>query len=163
MQYKPMPIPALVPDSDGPIFGKNDLNAEKVIERRRLAHNIYKEQLDNMEQRKRAAILSRLNEQKEDEEMLRRSKQELLEDRAARYERIFRNRKMLEDNWKYALEHKKRREQEERKRMRSPDCLMHEMCDKYKRCGQCKRRLNNCGESNIWRDTRYIPGSTIMV
>ena len=35
-------MPAFVPDSSEPVFGKNDMNAEKMIERRRLAHNVYK-------------------------------------------------------------------------------------------------------------------------
>uniref|UniRef100_W5MTM8 Coiled-coil domain containing 81 n=1 Tax=Lepisosteus oculatus TaxID=7918 RepID=W5MTM8_LEPOC len=41
--------------------------------------------------------------------------------------------------------------------------LLMDQCEKYRRCFQCKRRTTNCGESNIWKDTRYIPGSRLMV
>ena len=52
------------------------MNAEKMAERRRLAHGLYREQLATVEQRKRNAILNQLAEQKEAEEMLKRTKQE---------------------------------------------------------------------------------------
>lgn len=163
IRYKPLQVPARVPDSDGPVFGKNDLNAEKIFERRRLAYNVYQQQLNTVEARKRASILNRLSEQKQDEDMIKRSKHEVLEDRALRYERQVNKRLDLEDDWKRALEKKKARQADERFRIQSADELMHEQCDKYKRCGQCRKKMNNCGESNIWRDTRYIPGTRIMV
>jgi len=45
----------------------------------------------------------------------------------------------------------------------SQGVLVHEQCDQYKRCAQCQRNLNNYGNSNVWKDTRYIPGTRIMV
>lgn len=41
--------------------------------------------------------------------------------------------------------------------------LIHEQCDKYKRCAQCQRDLNNSGKTNFWKDTRYIPGTHVIV
>ncbi len=76
VRFKPLPIPARVSDSSEPVFGKNDMNNEKMAERRRWAHDLYKEQLQTVENKKRAAILKRLEEQKEEEEMLRRTKRE---------------------------------------------------------------------------------------
>ena len=87
----------------------------------------------------------------------------LLQDRSTRYERMFHNRKALEDDWSKAASVKKQREHEERQHTRTPGQLLHEQCDRYGRCGQCKRTLGNCGESNIWRESRYIPGSRLMV
>lgn len=87
----------------------------------------------------------------------------LLEDRANRYHRLSTNRKHLEEEWQHASYAKREREQEEKARALSPGILVHEQCDKYKRCGQCKRRTTNCGESNIWSESRYIPGSRLMV
>ena len=87
----------------------------------------------------------------------------LREGRADRFERLFKHRKRLEQDWASATLYKKEKEQEDRERMVTPGGLMHEQCDKYRRCGQCKRHLQNCGESNIWRETRYIPGTRIMV
>ena len=87
----------------------------------------------------------------------------LREDRAERYERLFKSRRRLEEDWFHALETKKGREAEERLRSRSPGNLLLDQSNPYKRCGQCKRNLNNAGESNIWRESRYIPGSRLVV
>ena len=87
----------------------------------------------------------------------------LIEDRANRYERLYLNRTGLETDWAKAVDTKRGLEKEERDHTRSPGMLVHEQCDKYKRCGQCKRKMHNCGESNIWRESRYIPGSRLMV
>lgn len=76
LRFKPLPIPARVSDSSEPIFGKNDMTNEKMFERRRIAHELYKEQLQTVEQRKRDAILQRLHEQKEEENVLRKTKHE---------------------------------------------------------------------------------------
>ncbi|CAH1800322.1 unnamed protein product [Owenia fusiformis] len=163
VKFKPLPIPAREPDSSSPIFGKDDMTNEGMAEQRKRAHEVYQEQLETVMSRKRANILKRLNEQKEEEEMLDRTKKELLDDRAHRYERIYRNRKRLESDWSGAADTKKNRELEDKLRSLTPGILVHEQCDKYHRCGQCKRTINNAGESNIWRDSRYIPGSRLMV
>ena len=76
VRFQPLPMPARVPDSTEPVFGKNDMTNEMMAERRKRAHELYKEQLNTVEQRKRDAILKRLNEQKEEESMLSRTKAE---------------------------------------------------------------------------------------
>ena len=75
LRFKPLPMPAREPDSSEPIFGKDDLNAEKMIENRRRAFDVMKEQMDTVAQRKRDAILRRLSEQKEEETVLQRVKE----------------------------------------------------------------------------------------
>ena len=87
----------------------------------------------------------------------------LREDRADRFERQLRNRRGLEDEWSAATKYKREREVEERRRMASPQALLLEQCDKYRRCQQCQRCLHNVGATNVWKETRYIPGSRIMV
>lgn len=87
----------------------------------------------------------------------------LVEDRAERYKRLAEHRKALENDWSHAIVTKKQREKDELEHARCAGMLLHEQCDIYRRCNQCKRRLNNCGESNIWRESRYIPGSRLMV
>lgn len=64
----------------------------------------------------------------------------LLEDRSRRYERLVNNRRSLEQDWVKAAEQKKGREIEERLRCLTPGLLVHEQCDKYKRCAQCNKR-----------------------
>lgn len=87
----------------------------------------------------------------------------ILEDRAHRHRARVENRRCLEEEWQQAAEKKRARELEERLLGLEAGQLLHEQCDKYSHCRQCKRRMDNCGESNIWRESRYIPGSRIMV
>lgn len=49
---------------------------EKMAERRRRAYDLFQEQQDLVAQRKREAILKRLAEQKEEEQVLERTKNE---------------------------------------------------------------------------------------
>jgi hypothetical protein len=76
VKYKPLPLPAHEPDSTHPIFGKNDMTNEKLNDKRRIAHELYKDQLEVVAQRKRGAILKQLSEQKEEEDVLKRTKHE---------------------------------------------------------------------------------------
>lgn len=88
----------------------------------------------------------------------------LISDRRERFRRAFTIRKDLEADWSNATEEKRQRDQEERTHVYAPQgVLVHEQCDQYKRCAQCQRHTNNYGGSNIWRDTRYVPGTRIMV
>lgn len=87
----------------------------------------------------------------------------LLSDRRERFRRSYTIRKELENDWTNAANEKQKRDQDERTHVYAPQgILVHEQCDQYKRCAQCQRSLNNCGTSNIWKDTRYIPGTRIM-
>ena len=76
LRFKPLPLPARVPDSSEPVFGKHDMNASKMAERRRVAHELFREQVATVEQRKRDSILKQLADQKEAEQMLDRTRQE---------------------------------------------------------------------------------------
>ncbi|XP_070568959.1 coiled-coil domain-containing protein 81-like [Ptychodera flava] len=163
VRFKPLPLPAAVPDSKEPIFGKFDCTNEKLADQRRRAHELYQEQLETVAQRKRDKILRHLKQQRDEAEMLDRTRRDLITDRANNHERNFTVRKSLESDWRKAFEMKRRRELEERLRASSPGMLLHEQCDKYHRCDQCKRRLENCGESNIWSESRYIPGSRLIM
>lgn len=53
--------------------------AAREEEQRRRAHELYREQIALVEQRKREAILKRFEEQKQEEDMLHRNKHELVE------------------------------------------------------------------------------------
>ena len=76
VRCKPLPIPALEPDSKVPIFGVLDATDEKLIERKARAHHLYQEQLEMVAQRKRDAILKDLRNQKEESDMLERTRRE---------------------------------------------------------------------------------------
>ncbi|XP_067950997.1 coiled-coil domain-containing protein 81-like [Watersipora subatra] len=161
LKYKPLQVPDRLPDTE--VFGKNDTTEADIILRKEHAKKIASEQLATVADKKRAEILKRLQEQEDQDEKIRKSKADLLEDRARRYERIVKNRKTLEADWVTAAEQKKGREIEERLRCLTPGSLIHEQCDRYKRCTQCKRRTTNSGETNLWKESYYIPGARIMV
>lgn len=85
-------------------------------------------------------------------------------DRRERYNRVLQIRKNLETDWTQAAEEKHQRDQEERQYLAAPQgLLLHEQCDGYKRCTQCQRNLENRGQANFWKDTRFIPGTHIIV
>lgn len=161
LKFKPLQVPPREPD--GEVFGKHDMNNEKMADRRRRAYELFREQQDLVAQKKREAILRRLMEQREEEDVLERTKKELMDDRSKRFQRRAFVRKRLEEDWAESSKQKHDREMEERLHQLAPGALLHEQCDKYHRCQQCKRKMNNCGESNIWRESRYIPGSRLMV
>ncbi|XP_071800630.1 coiled-coil domain-containing protein 81-like isoform X2 [Asterias amurensis] len=163
VRFKPLPLPAAVPDSKEPIFGKNDATNEQLADKRRRAIEVYKEQLGAVEHSRRSKLLSHLRTQREEMDTLDKTRRELIADRAARYDNAVKNRKSLEETWSNAASLKRSREEELKLRAQSPGVLVHEQCDKYHRCDQCQRRLGNCGESNIWSESRYIPGSRLMV
>ncbi|XP_019623281.1 PREDICTED: coiled-coil domain-containing protein 81-like isoform X4 [Branchiostoma belcheri] len=163
VRFKPLPLPKAVSDSKKPIFGLNDMTNEKLAEQRRRAQNLYKEQLDAVAQRKREAILKHLTAQKEEGEMLARTRQDLLNDRAGRYATMYSMRKSLEDTWRGAVDMKKERDQEELLHRMAPGEMLLDQTEHYRRCKQCQRRPANCGESNVWSESRYIPGSRLMV
>lgn len=74
LRFKPVQMPDKEPDNE--VFGKNDMNNEKLDERRRRAYNIAQEQKALIEQKKRDAILAKLAEQQVEEEVLDRAKNE---------------------------------------------------------------------------------------
>lgn len=161
LRFKPLPMPEREPDNE--VFGKNDMTNEKMAERRRRAFNLFQEQQSLVEQRKRDAILARLADQHKEENVLQRARNDLREERAFKHAVRWDTRRRLEDNWQKMSEMKRARELDDRLRSLSPGGLLHEQCDRYNRCRQCKRRVHNCGETNIWSESRYIPGSRIMV
>lgn len=163
VRSKPMPMPRAEPDSKEPIFGRFDAANEKLLEKRERARALYKSQLDMVADKKKQSILEHLTKQKEEIDMLKRTKKELIEDRINAHTRAYDMRHSLEENWKDHSQMKHLREHEERSRMRTPGMLLLQQTEKYNRCGQCERRVANCGESNIWSESRYIPGSRLMV
>nr|CAB3228716.1 coiled-coil domain-containing protein 81 [Phallusia mammillata] len=163
IKRKPLPLPKAESDSKEPIFGRFDSTNEKLLEQRERAKALLRSQLDMVSEKKKSSILQHLTKQKEESEMLDRTKKELVEDRIGTHKRSYEMRRSLEQNWQSHHFDKLKTEHEERLRMRTPGMLLLQQTEKYKRCGQCERRTANCGESNIWSESRYIPGSRLMV
>ncbi|KAG9262347.1 coiled-coil domain-containing protein 81 isoform X1 [Astyanax mexicanus] len=156
-------IPARQPDSDGPVFGVRDRAPSALAEQKQRARKLYQEQLSTANTKRKEALFNRLEVQRKERDMLHRSRKELIADRISRYEKLRNVRASLEDTWTRSADLKHHRDQEERDFIRSGSRLLIDQCQQYRRCHQCKRKTSNCGESNIWKESRYIPGSRLMV
>ncbi|CAF1656507.1 unnamed protein product, partial [Adineta ricciae] len=156
--------PKEVPDQpDATLFGLNDMSTEKLQERRLHAMDIVRQQKELIEQRQRQQLLKQIQEQEYELKALDIMKEDLIGERRERYRRDMKIRKDLEGDWINAMDEKHKRDEEEKMHMKAPQgILVHEQCDEYSRCAQCQRTLDNFGKSNIWKDTRYIPGARIM-
>ena len=162
VKNKPIGIPKIFPDAE--VFGEHDAKNEKLAEQRRRELDAFKYHKDLIEQRRREELLRQVREQEMDAENVERCKEEFRIDRANRYRRMLEMRKELERDWVEANQEKKQRDRDELAFRRShAGELEHEQCYKYTRCAQCQRDLKNCGESNVWTDTRYLPGTRLMI
>uniref|UniRef100_A0A8D0GZH3 Coiled-coil domain containing 81 n=1 Tax=Sphenodon punctatus TaxID=8508 RepID=A0A8D0GZH3_SPHPU len=164
IKLKPLPLSVCEPYSEGLDFGKDDASNEKLSEKRQRAQEFYKYQLQAAAERKRTAILNQLVDQRKEEDMLQRAKKQWVADRGEQFERAFKMNLALAEDWRKSAGMKRQRSYEEKLFERAGDKLMLlDQCERYRRCFQCKRRTTNCGESNVWSDSKYIPGSRLMV
>uniref|UniRef100_A0A670XWE2 Coiled-coil domain containing 81 n=1 Tax=Pseudonaja textilis TaxID=8673 RepID=A0A670XWE2_PSETE len=153
---RPAPLPEYVPDSTEIIFGKNDMNEEKMGERRKRAREYSKYQLQAVADRKRTAILNQLVDQRRATDMIQR--------KGERMERLFQMNLAIQEDWRKSAGLKRQRDYEEKLFQRAGDKLMLlDQCARYRRCYQCKKGLNHFGKTNIWTDSKYIPGSRLIV
>ncbi|KAM4797003.1 coiled-coil domain-containing protein 81 [Rhinophrynus dorsalis] len=151
------------PEVSEPVFGRNDMTNEKLAERKKRAQEVYKQQVQAAMEKKRLAVLNDLVKQRKETDMLRKSKEQVQSDRAAQYDKIQRLQKALQEDWARSSERKTQKECEEERFIHAGSHLLLDQFEKYRRCFQCKRRTTNCGESNIWCESRYIPGSRLFV
>jgi PAB1-binding protein PBP1 len=161
VQNKAELLPRAEPDSE--VFGQYDQKNERLRALKEKEVSAAKYNRYIVEQRKREEMLAEIREQETDQENVERVKEEFRIDRVNRAKRLLELRKSVEKDWQFADADKKERDLDERfHRMAVDGGLVHEQCDKYKRCAQCERALKNCGESNIWADTRYVAGTRLM-
>lgn len=156
-------LPSIEPNSEEPVFGSTVGTYDKLLEQRRRAHELYRYQLEVSAKKRKDALLNRIVEQKKEQDMLERNRKELIVDRVAHYDKLRSWRASLEETWAKTAEAKRQRGLEEEQFRKSGSHLLLEQCQKYGRCYRCKRRTTNCGESNIWMESRYIPGSRLMI
>ncbi|XP_032878357.1 coiled-coil domain-containing protein 81 isoform X2 [Amblyraja radiata] len=150
-------LPAFVPDSSGPIFGSSDLQG-KSEEQKQAARNLYKEQVQAAADRKKYDILNQLYEQKAASEILERNRKSLLEERKKRYEHLQKMRRTLEEAWDENVTMKRLKEYEQKQHSKMGSIFLLDQVKNYRRCFQCKRRLANCGETNIWNNAFFTTG-----
>ncbi|XP_045072138.1 coiled-coil domain-containing protein 81-like isoform X2 [Coregonus clupeaformis] len=156
-------LPACQPDSDGPVFGQLDCTPAGLSEQRQRAEKVYQEQLTTANNKRKEQLLNRCTKQKNEREMLNRNRKELINDHINRFEKLHNLRASLEETWRHSADLKRHRDREEKEFIRSGSSLLIDQCEQYRRCYQCKRKTENCGETNIWKKSHYIPGSRLMV
>ncbi|XP_071186852.1 coiled-coil domain-containing protein 81-like [Salvelinus alpinus] len=163
VEYQGSGLPARLPDSDGPVFGQLDCTPAGLSEQRQRAEKVYQEQLTTANNKRKELLLNRSTKQKNEREMLNRNRKELINDHINRFEKLRNLRASLEDTWRRSADLKRHRDREEKEFIRSGSSLLIDQCEQYRRCYQCKRKTENCGETNIWKESHYIPGSRLMV
>ncbi|GAB1604983.1 coiled-coil domain-containing protein 81-like, partial [Argonauta hians] len=146
-------------EENGCYFGKNDVTKQMLTDKRRQANETMIEQQKMVAQRKREEILKRLKQQQEEESLLKRNKEDLINDRAMKYQRNHQLYKELETDWKHRVTMKERNLMKYKEKASQLDMLVQDQCDRYHRCQQCKRCLWNRGTRNIWEDSYFLPGS----
>ncbi|XP_064817982.1 coiled-coil domain-containing protein 81-like [Oncorhynchus masou masou] len=163
VEYQGSGLPARLPDSDGPVFGQLDCSPAGLSEQRQRAEKVYQEQLTTANNKRKELLLNRSTKQKNEREMLSRNRKELINDHINRFEKLRDLRASLEDTWRRSADLKRHRDREEKEFIKSGSSLLIDQCEQYRRCYQCKRKTENCGETNIWKESHYIPGSRLMV
>ncbi|XP_028296776.1 coiled-coil domain-containing protein 81-like isoform X2 [Gouania willdenowi] len=114
-------------------------------------------------QKKNEELHKRQLQLQKEKEMLRRNKTEQILDQINRFEKRRDICKLLEGEWGRSVKLKHKRDEEERRFIRSAGQLLVDKLSEYRRCCQCQRKTTNCGESNIWRESRYLSGSQFMI
>uniref|UniRef100_A0A8D2IV75 Coiled-coil domain containing 81 n=1 Tax=Varanus komodoensis TaxID=61221 RepID=A0A8D2IV75_VARKO len=114
IKLRPALLPHCEPNSAEFVFGKNDMNKEKMEERKKRARHYSKCQLQASAERKRAAILSQLIDQRKEADMIQRAKKQWMAEKGERLERIFQMNLALQDDWRKSAELKRQRDYEEK-------------------------------------------------
>ena len=76
MRFKPPSLPACEPDSVQPIFGVHDAAQEKREEQRRIAKQLFQDQLEMVRQKQQLSSLKAEKNKNEEAHMLKKAKQE---------------------------------------------------------------------------------------
>ncbi|CAB1425340.1 unnamed protein product [Pleuronectes platessa] len=157
---KPTEPPECQTDNSG--FNRCE-TAARSTESRDRAQKLFQVNFSTATQRKKEELHSRQAQLDKERQMLKSSKAELILDRIDRFEKRQHLSKSLEDEWSRSVKLKHRREEEEKRFLRSAGQLLVDKLAQYQRCCQCKRRTTNLGETNIWKDSYYLSGSQYMI
>jgi len=151
-----------------PYFGRNHITDDKAKEEKARAKALFKAQLAMASEKRQCAIKKHLQAQTKEAQVLRRTHTELFSDQKRAYESTVKRRQSLEENWIRHAKDKKNREQQHQEFQRNGRQLTvkeTELHDKYDILFKPQPTGYTSGrfKSNIWRESRYIPGSRLMV
>jgi len=144
------------------------MNPDKSTEQRNRARSLFKSQLGMATNKRKEAIRSHLAAQEAESLVLRRTKTELKKEHADNYEQSVARRRSLEQNWIQHAKETREREKALEEFVKKDRFLLEkeaELHDKYSFMFKPKPTGYHSGrfKSNIWRESRYIPGSRLMV
>ncbi|XP_055363148.1 coiled-coil domain-containing protein 81-like isoform X3 [Betta splendens] len=139
------------------------VEVESNVESRERAQKLFNINISAANQRKTEELHNRQTQLGREREMLKHTKMELILDHINQFEKKQKVIKSLEDEWSRSVRLKRQREEEEQRFLRSAGQLLVDKLTQYRRCTQCQRRTNNCGETNIWKDSHYLSGSQFMI
>ncbi|KAM9366179.1 coiled-coil domain-containing protein 81-like [Symphorus nematophorus] len=148
------------PDNSG--FNRCEMAASNAENRER-AQKLFQVNFSTATQKKKEEQQNRQEQLEKEREILKHNKMELMLDHMNRFEKRRNISKSLEDEWSRSAKLKHQREEDERRFLRSAGQLLVDKLSQYRRCCQCKRKTANCGETNIWKDSRYFSGSQFMI
>jgi len=163
VKNKPFRLPKAEPDSVLPIFGTTDMSRDKLMGVRKRAKDVLNHQLHITRIKKEKGARENELNRRYETEVLKRAKKELQRDNYRRFQVDNTIRKELESSWTHQHREKIRQDTLERKHQMTAGLLLLDQCDKYSRCKQCERCCANIGASNVWRESRYMSGSRLMV
>ncbi|XP_072320721.1 coiled-coil domain-containing protein 81-like [Eucyclogobius newberryi] len=138
-------------------------NPDSVIESRKQAKELFQANFSTATQRKHDKLQEHQAQVEKEQEIFKQNRIEMILDRVHRFEKRQDMSRSLENDWSQSLKLKQQREEDERRCLRSAGQLLVDKLVEYRRCAQCKRSSSNCGQSNIWRDSRYRSGSQFMI
>ncbi|XP_065648367.1 coiled-coil domain-containing protein 81 isoform X4 [Hydra vulgaris] len=136
---------------------------EKKLQKRRQNELLFKNQMKMAVERREKECVARMALRKEELEMLKRTRNDLLQESFIRNHFNVTQRLELEKSWCAHWKKKNVGEVDEKIRNQSPGLLLHDQCEKYYKCAQCFRKPTNYGKSNVWSESRYVSGSRIML
>ncbi|XP_042566447.1 coiled-coil domain-containing protein 81-like isoform X1 [Clupea harengus] len=149
--------------SEGLAFGQYDDLPTAVMEQRQRARELHQHQINTATLRRRDMQFSRILEQKREIDMLNRTRQEMRVDHMTRHNKLCGMRVALEDLWAHSVKAKRLRDQDERTFRKAGSHLLIDQFKQPHHYHQCRRRRSFCGGTNLWKESRYITGSRLMV
>ena len=161
--------PSALLEPNIPYFGRNDINSSRRNEEKARSKDLFKAQLDMASDKRRKAIKKHLATQEAESQVLRRTKTDLIQESIDNYKSSVNRRRSLEQNWIKHAKEKRQRSIDYNEFMKN-DRFLHEkeaeLHDKYSfmfRPKPCGYLTGGRFKSNIWRESRYIPGSRLIL
>lgn len=138
-----------------------EMEMKREQEKRKIAKQVYQEQLEAAEQQKVECLTQRMSEREEEAIHLKANRIKLLHDRESCFNERNEKYNSLVSSWNQNIAEKKVKSDFEKvEEMKESIYLLDQVSSR--RCKQCQRYSNNKGASNVLRDTRYISGSRYM-